>query len=313
MKRPDFPLIWDNSMRSALVACPWKFANEYMLHYRGLRVSEHLHAGKAFASALEAARMAYYGAGKNQAEAEALGMRELLLVYGDFQAPPGSNKALPRMMEALAYYFAVFPFEHDPAQPYMSKNGPMVEFGFALPLHDDLLHPETGEPLLYTGRADMVATFAGALSIYDDKTTSSLGPQWANQWDRRSQFSGYAWAAQMMGLPVTQILVRGISILKTKIDHAEVISIRSAHHIAEWHEQAVRDIRRAIKMWREGYWDKNLSDTCSSFGGCMFRAPCGAIDPAPYFFSNFTRRRWDPTTREEITLEHFPQSESETL
>lgn len=303
MTRPEFPLIWDNSMRSALVSCPWKFEKEYMEHYRSLTPSIHLHAGKAFAAGLEAARFAYYRDGKEQDESAALGVRALMESYGDFEAPPGSPKSLHRMLEALAYYFAVFPFANDPAQPYMGRTGPMVEFSFALPLDDSLRHPVTGEPLLYTGRADMVATFAGALTIYDDKTASSLGQSWANQWDRRSQFSGYCWAAQAMNLPVTQVLIRGISILKTKIDHAECISLRAPHHISEWHTQAVRDIRRAITMWEEGYWDKNLADECSSFGGCMFKSACGAKDPTPYFFSNFARRQWNPTTREEIPLE----------
>ena len=35
----------------------------------------------------------------------------------------------------------------------------MVEFSFALPIDaKEILHPETGEPIIYAGRADMVAT-----------------------------------------------------------------------------------------------------------------------------------------------------------
>jgi hypothetical protein len=180
----------------------------------------------------------------------------------------------------------------------------MVEFSFASPLDPDLLHPETGEPLIYTGRADMIATYAGALSIYDDKTTSALGATWAEQWDRRAQFTGYTWAARSYNIPVSQVVVRGIAILKTDIKHAQAITLRTDHHIAEWHEQAVRDIRRAIQCWKEGYWDLNLSDACSSYGGCMFKQPCTSSNPEPWLTGgNYAVRIWNPLTREETEIQ----------
>jgi hypothetical protein len=180
----------------------------------------------------------------------------------------------------------------------------MVEFNFALPLDaENLLHPETGEPILYAGRADMVATYAGSLSIYDDKTTSQLGATWANQWNRRGQFSGYSWAAREYGIPATQVVVRGIAILKTTINHAQAITVRTLHHIAEWHAQTIRDIRRAIECWKEGYYDVNLSDACTSYGGCMFQQPCMSNNPEPWLDGQFIRKIWDPVTRTETLIE----------
>jgi len=181
----------------------------------------------------------------------------------------------------------------------------MVEFSFALPLDEKrLLHPVTGEPIIYAGRADMVATYAGAVSVYDDKTTSALGSQWGQQWNRRAQFTGYTWAARAFGIPVTQVLVRGIAILKTEIKHAEYPTFRSQHHVSEWHEQFVRDVNRAIAAWKEGYYDLNLSDGCSSFGGCMFQQPCTSSDPTPWLEGQFIRKVWDPVKREETVMEN---------
>jgi hypothetical protein len=209
------------------------------------------------------------------------------------------------MLEALAYYYQCFPLRDDAVQPYSPPGGqPMIEFSFALPLDPDLLHPETGEPIIYTGRADMVATYAGAVSIYDDKTTSQLGASWANQWLLRSQFSGYCWAARQYGIPATQVVIRGISILKTTFGHAQVITHRSQHLVDEWHTQCVRDIRRAIATWKEGYYDANLSDSCSSFGSCQFLQPCQSDNPANWLLGgNFTRRAWNPVTRIETEME----------
>jgi len=259
-----FPLVWDNSMRSAFVGCPQKFHWEYMRHLRGLNPNVHLHAGKAWATGLEVARLCFYRDKLSADDAMQQGLAALVLAYGDFQCPPYINKSLPKLIEAFTYYFAAFPLATDPVQPYMGKNGPMVEFSFGLPLDlENLIHPSTGEPILFAGRADMVATYAGALSIYDDKTTSQLGASWSGQWDRRSQFTGYAWAANEMSLPVSQIVVRGIALKKTSVDHAQAITVRTKHHLDEWHKQIVRDIRRAIECYKEGYWDKDLSDHCS--------------------------------------------------
>lgn len=303
---PDFPLIWDNSMRSAFVECPQKMFWEYMHHFKSPYESIHLHAGKAWASALETTRRAFYERGEPWQHAIAAGLETLVREYGDFQVPEsgsGSNKSLDRLMVAFAYYWQAFPLEDDPVQPYVGKNGPMIEFSFASPLSPDLLHPVTGEPIIFAGRADMVATYAGAVSIYDDKTTSSLGNSWAAQWDRRAQFTGYTWAAREAGIPVTQVVIRGIAILKTKIDHAQAITTRTDKHVAEWHKQIIRDIRRAIECYKEGYWDLNLSDGCSSFGGCQFKQPCMAADPLPWLESTFVRKEWNPVTREDTILE----------
>ena len=66
------------------------------------------------------------------------------------------------------------------------------------------------------GRALRFGQMGEGLYIEDDKTTSQLGSSWGAQWDMRSQFTGYAWAARQSGLPIAGIIVRGISILKTK-------------------------------------------------------------------------------------------------
>ena len=306
MTRPPFPLVWNDSLRAAFVSCPRAAKWEFFDHYKSKYPNIHLHAGKAWASALETARLAFYGDKLDATTAQALGLQTLIREYGDFVCPErgsGANKSLDRMIEAFSYYFTAFPLATDPVQPHYRSDGrPMVEFNFALPISPDLLHPETGDPILYAGRADMVATYAGSLSIYDDKTTSSLGPTWANQWNRRSQFSAYSWAAREYGLQVSQIVVRGIAILKTTINHAQAITVRTPHHVEEWHTQVIRDIRRAIECWESGYYDVNLSESCSSFGGCMFQQPCMSANPEPWLEGQFEKRIWDPVTRTETPV-----------
>ena len=303
----NFPLVFNDSLRAAFVSCPRAAYWEFFQHFKHPSPNIHLHAGKCWASALESMRLAYYGEKRSAEDAYAIGLARLIGEYGDFQAPErgsGASKSLDRMIEAFAYYSQAFPLETDPVQPHYTREGkPMVEFNFALPIDaEDLLHPVTGEPILYAGRADMVATYAGSLSIYDDKTTSQLGASWANQWLRRSQFSAYSWAAREYGLPVSQIVIRGIAILKTSINHAQAITVRTPHHVEEWHRQVIRDIRRAIDCYNEGYFDVNLSESCSSYGGCMFQQPCMSNNPDPWLEGQFERRIWDPVNRTETKI-----------
>lgn len=299
MTRPPFPLVWDNTMRSSFVSCPQKFQWEFLHHHKPIRLSIHLHTGAAWAKALEVARMAFYVGKESPEAAQAAGLAALIRAYGDFECPPDSAKSLSRLSEAFVYYFLNFPLETDPAQPFMGPNGPMIEFSFALPLDEGLLHPETGDPIIYAGRTDMIATYAGAVSIYDDKTTQSIGASWADQWDMRSQFTGYCWGALQFGIPVTQVLVRGLGILKTKFSHAEALSFREPWRIERWHSQVVRDIRNAMKMWESGIWDTNEAESCSSYGGCLFKQPCSSQDPSPWLEANFIKRKWDPVHRTE--------------
>lgn len=64
----------------------------------------------------------------------------------------------------------------------------------------------------------------------------------------------------------------------------------------------MRDIRRAIAAWNEGYFDFVEGDACGSYGGCMFKQVCMSRDPQPWLETAFVRRRWDPVTRTEELL-----------
>lgn len=303
LPRPEFPVVWDNTMRTALIECPQRFAYEHLYHFRPHRRNVHLHAGAAWATGLEVARRAFYVEGKDEEAALTAGLNALAVAYGDFEPPPKSPKSLPRMMDAFIYFFQRYSLSEDPIQPFVGPNGPMIEFSFVLPLGDDLLHPVTGDPILYSGRADMVALYAGACTIYDDKTTTSLGEQWGKQWDMRAQFSGYSWAAQQYGIPAKQIVARGMGILPTNLDTAIAISYREPWRTERWLYQIKRDIRRAMQLWQEGYWDLAEADACGSYGGCIFRRTCASPDPLPWLKTDFVRRRWDPVIRIEVDME----------
>lgn len=304
LQRPMFPHAIDSTLLSTFRSCPQKFFRTYMEHWKPSAESVHLVAGKAFAEGIEKTRRAFYEDGKSAEDALAIGLQALIVAYGDFECPPESPKSVHRMAGALEYYFSQYDLETDAAKPRLAANGKrMIEFSFAEPL--PINHPVTGQPILYTGRADMIADFCGGVYNTDEKTTSSLGQTWAKQWDLRSQFTGYTWAGRQAGIPVKGTLVRGVSILKTKYDTLQCITGRSDAIINRWLRQTVYDIQRMIRCWEAGYWDFNLDHSCAEYGGCPLKVVCMGDNPDDWLPIYFHKRVWDPLLRAECSVEEY--------
>lgn len=305
--RPMFPSTVDSTILGTFRSCPKKFEYQYLRHWKPIAQSVHLVAGGAFASGIEAARNSFYVLNQGAELAEAAGLLALVKHYGDFECPADSAKSLERMCGALEYYFSCYPLGADGAEPITLAGGRRgIEFSFAEPLA--IKHPVTGDPILYTGRSDMIAERAGGIYIYDEKTTSSLGASWGRQWEMRSQFTGYGWAAAKQGIKTQGSIVRGISILKTKYDTLEVPTYRSEYELERWEAQTIRDIRRMISMWEEGYWDWSLDGACTEYGGCSFVSVCKSSDPATWLPVKFQQKVWDPLARAETTVEEYEKS-----
>ena len=301
--RPPFPTVIDSSMMSAWRACRRKIFLEYLEHWKTKNLSVHLHAGKAFARGLEVAREEYYANGVPEHEAIPFGLQALVTAYGDFECPPDSAKSLERMMGAFEYYFSEYPMGTDTARPSTLPGGKLgIEFSFASPIDSD--HPETGEPLLYCGRFDMICDYAGGQYGEDDKTASQLGASWSKQWDLRSQFTAYTWGARQMGVKLDGFIIRGISILKTKYDTQQAITYRPAWMVDAWYEKLLQEVAEMKLAWERGYWAPNYDDSCNDYGGCSFRRVC-LSEPSRevvWLAQDFEKRRWDPITRTETML-----------
>ena len=299
---PNFPEYVDSTILAAYKSCPHKFMTEFLQHWKPKEPSVHLHAGASFAAGLEAARHAFWDREEPREEAEAIGLQALLIHYGDFECPPDSAKSAERTAGAFEFYMSHYPLGEDGATPVKLATGKYaIEFSFAEPL--GVLHPETGNPILYVGRLDQVSKFADGIFIQDEKTTTSLGQNWAKQWDLRSQFTGYHWGLdKAAGIRANGALVRGVSILKTKYETIPALTYRAPWQIEEWvhvTEDCVGDI---VRRWKLGYYPKVLDHACTDYGGCMFRQVCLSPDPAPWLSQYFERREWNPLTREEKRL-----------
>lgn len=298
-----FPEWLDSTTISSYKSCPHKFWLEHVLNYKPKEVSVHLVAGGAFAAGLEAARMAFYCDGKSAADAEGLGLGALLHSYGDFQCPQDSAKSAERTAGAFEFYLDAYPLGADGAEPITLPGGRRgIELSFAQPLPRN--HPVTGSPLLYCGRLDMAAKFAQGLFVEDDKTTSSLGATWSRQWDLRSQFTGYCWGLrESAGITPNGVLVRGVSILKTKYETQQAITYRHPWQVEEWLKVTLAVIDDMLRDWASGYWRKALDHACAEYGGCGFKNVCLSQEPQNWLATYYERRQWNPITRQELKLD----------
>lgn len=310
---PELPRYIDSTMISAFRSCPQKFYKEFILGLRPAALSIDLHAGAVFASTLEHVYRAIYTDGLELKAAMLSAYRFFLSEWGDVVPLKNTPKTRENVWAAIESYFDTYPPLTDQVQPYIVNGKPAFEFTFAIPLMPatpDIearngigldgfpLHP-SGDPFIYSGRFDMLGDIYGRPCVRDEKTTTSIGSNWADQWNLRSQFSGYVWACQQSGLDLDTVVVRGIGILKTMTHQVQAIKQYSAENVARWHEQLRRDLWRLRRMWDEGYWDYNLADACTSYGGCAFRDLCNSPNEANWY-GNYTVRRWNPLQKNPI-------------
>jgi hypothetical protein len=301
-----FPELIDASLLSAFKSCPELCRKTYFEHYKSLQPSVHLHAGGAFASGIERTRTAFFVEGKDSETSVAEGIGELLRFYGDFQCPADSAKSPERMAGAFEFYWANYPLgkedDHgnriDPIELPGGKRA--IEVSIAEPL--PILHPVSGDPLIYCGRLDAILNYAGGRYITDEKTTTQLGASWSRQWDLRSQFTGYAWGARQIGIKVDGALVRGISILKTKYDTQQAISYRPDWVIDRWYNEMLSWVEDLVECYKTGRWRHNFDHSCAEYGGCQFREACSTQDETPWLETYFERRQWNPLLRTEVKL-----------
>ncbi len=297
----SFPSIFDSSMIASYKSCQVKFWRTYVQHWKPLGESVHLVAGGAFARGLEVARRAFFEQQKSTEESVALGLSALIEAYGDFQCPADSAKSLERTMGALEFYFERYPLSWSDSVPILLPSGSRaIEFSFAHPL--PIAHPETGDPLLYVGRMDAVISTLGGTFICDEKTATQLGASWADSWNLRGQFTGYAWGCRQAGIKVDGAIVRGVSILKTKYDTLAPVTYRPEWLVDKWYEELLSWIEEIIQNWKNSKWRHNFDESCQAYGGCGLRRICLSQEPEPWLTTYFERKVWNPILREETKL-----------
>jgi hypothetical protein len=296
---PRFPEVIDSTMRNDFVSCGVKFmlARVYGLAAKGGSV--HLVAGGAFAKGIEVVRKCYYRDKMDPMDAIVEGVIAAFAEYGDFDhGDKYANKSAERVGYALVEYFTEYPPGTDRIQPYYRADGkPAIEFEFSFPL--DIEHPDTGNPILFGGRSDMVGDFMQSLWIVDEKTAGRLGPQWLKGFTLRGQFIGYCYAAKSFNLPINGFIVRGVSFLKDYYGHAEVIESVPQHRIDKWRRQLDKDVKRMVESYKQMDFDYSFGEACNAYGGCPFARLCEKEHWEEWWQQYFDIDYWDPLNRDK--------------
>ena len=315
---PKFPAVTDSSQLTTFDSCPLKWYRSSCLNLASQYPSIHLHAGGAFAHALEKIRRNVWEHGQDYDTALVNAYPKYVKFWGDFpneQIPARSGKTFERVWGAVEDYFREYPIESDYITPYEfdSIDGAPgrlgIEYTFSIPLMD-IPHPDTGDPVIFAGRFDLFGLYKSMLAVVDEKTTAALGESWPKQWTMRGQFLGYLWALQQAGFNANIALVRGIAILKTKYTHLEVPKQYPQHMIDKWADNMRFKLRQMILYYNaaihsagtveepkyeeaERFFPMSFGDGCNSYGPCMFTDLCTSSTPSEWY-SGFAIREWNP-------------------
>jgi hypothetical protein len=291
-----FPQHLDDTMISAFRQCPTYW---YWKYFRNLRdvgdLSIDLLAGGAYAAGLETARKLFWSANPPPLE-EVFHQARISAIkkWGNEPLYEDKPKSLPNILLAIEDYFKHWGVSTDPVQPVITHGGdPAVEFSFALPL--PIEHPSTGEPILYTGKLDLLAQRIGQVWAVDDKTSSGFGPSWLNAWDMRSQFTGYTWAARESGLTIAGIIVRGCAFTPTGHKFMEVLTPRPDWMVQAWLKDTVSTIQRMINCWHIAEYPQAMNSACNAYNRpCDFTTLCTKNNPEQWIKANYKEVIWNP-------------------
>ncbi len=304
---PSFPAYIDSSTLSTWRSCRRKYFWSTISSLYPLGKSVHLIAGGAMAAGMEAARrLAFSGSGNHPPshhEMLEVAFKAFCGEWGDYIPPDDSAKSFATVFQALSFYLQHYPPKTDPIQPYISADGnPAVEFTFSIPL--EVAHPESGDPILFVGRFDMLGSYNGLPCIVDEKTTGKMG---SGSWALRGQFMGYCWACQQMGLPVNVAVVREIGLYAKDYRIQQHMEQYPQHLVERWANQLRYDVYEMVDAYKslrdpehtDINYPFNFADACTAYGGCSFQNLCLAKDPTSYF-SSFSHYRWNPLAKQPI-------------
>lgn len=298
-----FPTVIDNTIRKSFWSCPTQAMYRHIDNIRPTGPdSVDLLFGASFATGVEVARKMFFVFNLDVEHAIDAGITAATTQYGDFQPPDKSNKTKVRLIGALRYYFEQWPLGEDGLTPF--PNGIECMFDIEIPI----LHPDTGEPLRYAGRYDMLATDTNnRLYVVDEKTTSQLGNSWNAQWDLDPQMTGYIWSVLYMNgyrvgepetAPEIEVMaqIRGVSILLRDYGHAEIPLVRPLWMIDRWYYQMLRDVARMKKSYISGEWDVSLNgNDCVAYRRpCDYMTLCRSANPERLIEGNYKEVIWNP-------------------
>ncbi|MGH2638458.1 MAG: PD-(D/E)XK nuclease family protein [Rhabdochlamydiaceae bacterium] len=297
--KPPFPPVIDNVMRSSFRLCEKRFEYSHIHNLSTPMKDIPLHFGLCLHTGLEATRTSFLIGNLSIEDAVAQGCIAAIQKWGDYSPPDKEEKrTLPHLLDCIASYFQHWPLDRPPFIDKFPDGSLILEKTVAVPI-PGIFHPTSKEPLLYGGRIDGVLRHDQGRFILDDKSSIYHSSHWAQHWHLASQFTGYVWCLQCLGMKVQGVIPRGIFPRVDGVDFDETIETRQVWELERWIKQLKRDALRMIEAWKKDDWQFDFSASCFAFNRpCMFMPLCQTRVPATWFHL-YTPRIWDPLHHSE--------------
>lgn len=160
---------------------------------------------------------------------------------------------------------------------------------------------DTGERLIYLGRADALERVGDQIRIADYKTSTSASARgWEHQWHTSHQLTGYMIGASMMlGEPVRRGRVLGLTPkLPAKPmgnNFRDIPTSRNDMQIEAFFQWVLDAWRKVLRFRDQPFQATMYTNSCFNFfTPCMFIPVCTA-DETPISWDGFEHQPWHPT------------------
>ena len=306
-----FPELVSSSTIGTYAECPRKFFLSVCNDLRPSYENIHFRAGRAYADSMNVFRRTYHSPlSPNKGDLDmalALAFKSLFEAYAPetisvdkWETVSSSPKSLANMACALVATIETYnPADPTSLLPVVDADGEVwAERTFSL--ETQVLHPDTGNPILYSGRTDCIVASSQGNYIMDEKSTSSMGEQWHKQWDLRAQFIGYKLGFWSNFPNLNGVVVRGVCLLKESIRLQEYIVNVPSWLVKEWWTDLNYMLADAVRDYKRLHFRAARDKACTSFSGCDFLSIC---TKAPEHRESFIRpafvlMRYNPLTGE---------------
>lgn len=292
----------DSTSLGEFKTCPRKYFYSIVLGLQPKETSVHLTFGLLMHGSVER---------YHHSRAQGLGHEDAVLGAVHWMLKETWNKVLARpslqgdtyknrltLLRTLVWYFDQYGAEDSLETIVLANGKPAVELSFSF--DSGYRSQLTGELVLFCGYFDRLASLNGEIYIPDLKTTKSeLSPYFWAQFNPNNQFGMYTLAGNVVyQQKVAGLIVDGAQVLVNSSRFARHLIVMGPERIAEWHRDAIWNVRLMEGCAEQAYWPMN-DKSCSMYGGCPFQSICSRSPNSrePWLEAEFKKRTWDPLQR----------------
>lgn len=142
-----------------------------------------------------------------------------------------------------------------------------------------VIHEDSEKVIVVFGTVDVIFrnVISGNILPGDHKTTAALGDQFYKRIKPNHQYTMYILLCrEVLGLDVSDFLVNGIQVAKTKCEFARQVTNRGEEDFIELKMAILETVERILKAQETGNFPQSAPQSCTNYGACAYIDVCGA-------------------------------------